>query len=263
MERNALSFFFEICYHKRPKQRGGRMNMLPKGILKKFVLVKNSILEGTIVFLSRNKKTTDEKVDVPQIPNQTDLVKQSPIARLFEDEPGIGIIEPQKRAKTVLEKQSPIARLFEDEPGIGMIKPQKQVKTVLEVLEPDFKFQRYKVAPMELIEEMALIYETHTHDWLGSGITKQNKLDFYNIQKGFYIPTVDNGALLTEENCLKLEQLRFYYPELYSEFQYLFQIANDMKCPIVSELEKLLHGTKERMDQALEQKTEKYPRYVR
>jgi len=115
----------------------------------------------------------------------------------------------------------------------------------------------------ELIDRMVSIYGCYAHDWLGDLITKYNKLQFYCIKKDDFTPATDNGALLTEENCAKLNELRGFYPELYDEFQFLLQIANDLKCPIPPEINNLLNSAKERMNQALSHKSETYTRYIR
>jgi hypothetical protein len=107
-----------------------------------------------------------------------------------------------------------------------------------------------------VLYEMFNIYGYPNIDWMGYEVTDDDIITYHHIKekRNGGPESVNNGALLTSRAHLTLHRIEKYDIDLYNEYNYYFQIINDMKCPPTFELMEIMECLKERSDYILKHK---------
>lgn len=110
----------------------------------------------------------------------------------------------------------------------------------------------------EVLYEMFDIYGKPTIDWMGFIVLDDDIITYHHIieKRNGGKEAVTNGALLTSRAHLILHRLEKYNPDLYDEYQYFFQIINNMKCEPTFEMMEIMEALKSRMEYSLKHKKE-------
>lgn len=108
-----------------------------------------------------------------------------------------------------------------------------------------------------LLMKMIGIYKPRKKDWMGFDISSKNKLSYIFIENNFWDKffqdeNFDNVALVSKKGIAILNKIKRYYPELYCDYMFMFQIINDMKCPLTFEIQELMNGMLDRLESSLE-----------
>lgn len=104
------------------------------------------------------------------------------------------------------------------------------------------------------ILKMQNIYGETNVDWMGYEITEENPLTYHHIKKrnDGGLTNIRNGALLSKEAHNKLNIIEYICPELYEEYEFWFELINDMKCTPTFEILQIMKSLKIRTEQVLE-----------
>lgn len=103
------------------------------------------------------------------------------------------------------------------------------------------------------IKKMQYIYGTSNIDWMGYEITENNPLTFHHIQKRINggKTCIRNGALLSVDAHNKLNIIEYICPKLYEEYEFWFELINDMQCAPTFEIITIMKSLRIRTEQEL------------
>ena len=84
------------------------------------------------------------------------------------------------------------------------------------------------ILEQELLMKLIATHKPNGYDWMGTPITKNNKLSYHHIEKNNgNNTTLSNGALLTKISNRKLNILQKSNPDLFDEWNWLFYAINE------------------------------------
>lgn len=99
-----------------------------------------------------------------------------------------------------------------------------------------------------VVESLVIRHGTYKIDWMGFALSKKNPLTYHHIRKNCDKgkKTLENGALLSKKGHRFLNFLENNCPELYQEWNLLFEEINRSNLPIDEKEEQKIKTLREK-----------------